>query len=62
MKLWIQPTLLGRIKVAQREDHKLQEFREQVKTGLRTDMQIHTEKTLHFCSGVVYRKGRFDKK
>jgi len=53
---------LGRIKVAQREDHKLQEFREQVKTGLRTDMQIHTEKTLHFCSGVVYRKGRFDKK
>ena len=38
MVMQIQPTLLEKIREAQSGDLKLQEFREQVEAGLRSDM------------------------
>ena len=43
MFIQIQPNLLEKIRKAQSEDLKLQEFREEVEAGLRSDMQIHAE-------------------
>jgi len=48
MAMQIQPTLLEKIREAQGRDPKLQEFREQVKAGSRSDMQIHADGTLRF--------------
>jgi len=57
MIIQIQPTLLERIKEAQGGDPKLQKFREQVKAGLRTNMQIHADRMLHFGNRICVPKG-----
>ena len=57
MAIQIQPTLLQKIREAQSGDLKLQEFREQVKIGLRSDMQIHADGTLHFGNRICVPKG-----
>jgi len=62
MELRILPTLLDKMKVAQREDPKLQKFREQMEVVVRMDMQIHTDGILLFGSKVCIPEGWFDKK
>jgi len=57
MVMQFQSTLLERIKEAQGGDPKLQEFREQVEAGLRMDMQIHADRTLHFGNRICVPKG-----
>jgi len=57
MTLQFQSTLLEKIKEAQSGDPKIQEFRNQVKTGLRTDMQIHEDGTLRFSDRICVPKG-----
>ena len=42
---------------AQVGDPRLQEFREQVKARLRTDMQIHADGTLRFGNRIYVPKG-----
>jgi len=56
MAMQIQPTLLEKIREAQGRDPKLQEFREQVKAGLRSDMQIHADGTLRFGNRICVPK------
>jgi len=53
----VQPTLLEKIREAQSGDLKLQEFREQVEAGLRSDMQIHADGTLRFGNRICVPKG-----
>ena len=57
MTLQFQSTLLEKIKEAQSGDPKIQEFRNQVEAGLRTDMQIHGDGTLHFGDRICVPKG-----
>ena len=57
MVMQIQPTLLEKIREAKGRDPKLLEFREQVKAGLRSDMQIHVDGTLHFDNRICVPKG-----
>jgi len=52
MTLQFQSTLLEKIKEAQSRDPKIQELRNQVEAGLRTDMQIHRDETLHFRNRI----------
>jgi len=48
MAFQIQPTLMEKIREAQKKDPRLQKFREQVEAGLRTDVRIHTDGALYF--------------
>ena len=57
MVMQIQPILLEKIREAQSGDLKLQEFREQVEAGLRSDMQIHADGTLRFGNRICVPKG-----
>jgi len=57
MVMQIQPTILEKIREVQSGDFKLQEFREQVKVGLRSDMQIHADGTLHLGNRICMLKG-----
>ena len=57
MVMQIQPTLLEKIREAQGRDPKLQEFREQVKAGLRSDMQIPADGMLHFGNRICVPRG-----
>jgi len=57
MAMQIQPTILEKIREAQGRDPKLQEFREQVKAGLRSGMQIHADGTLRFGNIICVPKG-----
>ena len=57
LAIQIQPIFLEKIREAQGGDLKLQEFREQVKAGLRSDMQIHVDGTLHFSNRIYVSKG-----
>jgi len=57
MAMQIQPTLLEKIREAQSRDLKLQEFREQVEAGLRSDIQIHADGTLCFGNRICVPKG-----
>jgi len=57
MTLEFQSTLLEKIKEAQSGDPKIHEFRNQVEAGLRTDMQIHGDGTLHFGDKICVLKG-----
>ena len=57
MVMQIQPILLEKIREAQSGDLKLQEFREQVEAGLRSDMQIHADRTLRFGNRICVPKG-----
>jgi len=54
MAMQIQPILLERIKEVQ---VGLQQFREQVEAGLRTDMQIHADGTHYFGNRICVPKG-----
>jgi len=62
MTFQIQPTLVEKIKKAQKEDHILQKFRTQVEDGLRIDVRIHSDGALYFVTKFVYHKGKFDRK
>jgi len=57
MAMQIQATILEKIREAPGRDPKLQEFREQVEVGLRSDMQIHTDGTLCFGNRICAPKG-----
>ena len=57
MAMHIQLTLLEKIREAQSGDLKLQEFREQVKAGLRSDMQIQANGMLCFGNRICVLKG-----
>jgi len=57
MAMQIQPTLLEKTKEAQSGDLKLQEFRDQVEVGSRSDMQIHADGTVHFGNRICVPKG-----
>ena len=57
MVIQIQPTLLEKIREVQDRDPKLQEFREQVKTGLRSDVQIYVDGTLRFGNRICVPMG-----
>ena len=57
MSMQIQPTLFEKISEAQSGDLKLQEFRELVEAGLRSDMQIHADGTLCFGNKICVPKG-----
>jgi len=57
MTLQFQLTLLEKIKEAQSGDPKIQEFRNQVKARLRTDMQIHGDGTLRLGDRICVSKG-----
>jgi len=52
-----QSTLLEKIKEAQSGDSKIQKFRNQVEARLRTDIQIHGDRTLHFGDRICVPKG-----
>jgi len=56
MTLKFQSTLLEKFKKAQSGDPKIQEFRNQVEVGLRTDMQFHGDGTLHFGDRICVSK------
>ena len=55
--LQFQSTLLEKIKEAQSGDPKIQEFRNQVEAGLRTNMQIHGDGTLRFGDRICVPNG-----
>jgi len=57
MAIQIQPTILKKIREAQSGDLKLKEFREQVEARLRSDMQIHADRTLCFGNRICVSKG-----
>jgi len=44
----IQPTLMEEVREAQKGDPRLQKFREQVETGLRSDVRIHSDGAFYF--------------
>ena len=46
MAFQIQPTLMKEIREAQKENPRLQKFREQVEAGLRSDVCTHTDSAL----------------
>ena len=48
---------MEKIREAQARDPKLQEFREQVKAGLRSDMQIYADGTLRFDNRICVPQG-----
>ena len=48
MTLMTQPSLIEKIKEAQKEDPKLQKIREEVEAGLRQDIVIHADGSLQF--------------
>ena len=58
----IQPILMDEIKEAQKEDPRLQKFRAQVETGLRTDVRIHSDGHFILVIESMYHKGKFDRK
>jgi len=58
MAMQTQPTLFEKIREAQSGDLNLQEFREQVEAGLRSDLQIHEDGTLHFGNIICVPEGR----
>jgi len=57
MTLQFQSALLEKMKEAQSGDPKIQESRNQVEVGLRTDMQIHGDGTLCFGDRICVPKG-----
>ena len=57
MAMQIQSTLFKKIREAQIGDLKLQEFREQMEVGFRSDMQIHADGTLCFGNRICVLKG-----
>jgi len=62
MTFQIQPTLIDEIKEAQKEDHRLQKFRAQVETGLRTDVRIHSNDALYFGNSICVPQGEVRQK
>ena len=52
MTFQIQPTLIEEIRDAQKEDPRLQKFRDQVEAGLRTDVHMHADGALHFGNRI----------
>jgi len=57
MTLQLQPTLMEKIRMAQNGDAKLQQFREQVESGLRSYMSIHADGALYFGNKICVPKG-----
>jgi len=57
MTLQFQSTLLEKIKEVQSGDTKIQEFTNQLEAGLRMDIQIHGDGTLHFGDRICAPKG-----
>jgi len=57
MTFQIQSTLMDEIKKAQNEDLRLQKFRAQVETGLRTDVRIHSDGALYFSNRICIPQG-----
>ena len=57
MVFQIQPTLIEKIKTAQKDDPRLQKFRSQVEAGLRTDIRIHTDGVLYFGDRICVPQG-----
>ena len=54
----IQPTLIDKIKEAQKEDPRLQKFRAQVEAELRTDVCIHSNGALYFGNRTCVPQGK----
>jgi len=52
MTFQIQPTLIEKIKEAQKKEPRLQKFRAQVKAGLRTDVHMHSDGALYFGNRI----------
>ena len=48
---------MEKIRIAQSGDTKLQQFREQVEAGLRSDMSIHADEALYFGNRICVPKG-----
>ena len=57
----IQPTLMEEIREAQKEDPRLLKFSEQVETGLRSDVCIHTD-ALYFRGRICVPQGEIRQK
>ena len=57
MTLQVQPTLMEKIRVAQSDDVKLQQFRSQVEAGLRNDFSIRSDGTMYFGNRICVPKG-----
>ena len=62
MVIQIQQTLMEEIREAQKEDSRLQKFREQVKAGLRTDVRLHINGTLYFSNWICMPQGEIRQK
>ena len=57
MVFQIRPTLIEEIKEAHKGDARLQKFREQVEAGLKTDVRIHTDRSLYFGDRICVLQG-----
>ena len=62
MAFQIQPTLIEEIREVQKENPRLQKFREQVEAEPRSDVRIHIDGTLTSGKEFVYFRGRFDRR
>ena len=62
MTFQIQPTLMDEIKEAQKEDPRLQKFRAQVETGLRSDVCIQSDGALYFGNRICLSQGEVRQK
>jgi len=62
MAFQIQPTLMKEIREAQKEDPRLEKFREQVEAGLRSDVRIYTDSALYFGYRICAPQGEIRQK
>ena len=53
----VQPTLLEKIRVAQQDDTRIQQFRAAVEVGLRDDFRINTNGALYIGDRICVPKG-----
>jgi len=53
----VQPTLLEKIRVAQQDDTRIQQFRVAVEVGLRDDFRIHTNRALYIGDKICVSRG-----